>query len=220
MPGIWFVEPGDAVPEEFPLWAERTALAPGEAVRGGPGEEAVYVVSGSVELDGRTCPAGGAVIAEGAASAELVAPDGAVLVRFGARVPAGDGRAVHVVGPGGTWAQVGDGRDTRYFADSECDTCDVTLFWTGREHAYESAPHSHSADELIHVVVGEIHVGRRVLGAGSTLAVARDRRYAFRTPGPFGFLNFRPHVATHTRDGVTMAEGGRAHGFDLVMDLR
>lgn len=208
-------------PEGFPLWLVRAELAPGAALAwDGRGDEAVYVVEGEVEIEGRSCPAGGAAVVESGVAAEVRAPAGARVVHMGSYA-AGPriGQAVHVVGPGGTWASVGDGRDTRYFADSECETCDLTLFFTGRSHEYVSAPHSHSADELIHVVSGEIQVGRRVLGPGSTVAVSADRRYGFRSPG-FGFLNYRPHVATITRDGETMDEGGRAHGFDSVMDLR
>jgi hypothetical protein len=213
--GLWLLEPGEPVPDGFPLRLELVEL--GELTCEG-GEEAIYVLDGAVEVDGRTCPAGGAVIVEGAARPMLTGP--ATVVRFSAVEPQGTGTDVHVVGPGGTWASIGEGRDSRYFADSTCEGCDLNLFWTGRDHEYVSAPHSHSADELIHVVVGEVHVGRRVLGPGSTIAVAKDQRYGFRSPGGFGFLNYRPHVATHTRDGVVMEEGPIAHGFDRVMDLR
>lgn len=208
-------------PEDFPLWLVRAELAPGASLAwDGRGDEAVYVVEGEIEVDGRACPAGGAAIVESGVGAEVRAPGGAAVVHVGSHAPApAIGRTVHVVGPGGTWASVGDGRDTRYFAESECETCEITLFFTGRSHEYVSAPHSHSADELIHVLDGELQVGRRVLGPGSTVAVSADRRYGFRSPG-FGFLNYRPHVATITRDGETMEEGGRAHGFDAVMDLR
>jgi quercetin dioxygenase-like cupin family protein len=213
-------------PEDFSLWLVRGDLGAGAAVAWGTdhGDEAVYVLDGEVVVDGRTCPAGGAVVVEAGVAVELRAPAGASIVHQGAydptpRVPGG--HTAHVVGPGGTWAQVGDGRDTRYFADSECPTCRTTLFTTGRSHEYVSAPHSHSADELLHVLEGEVVVGRRHLGPGSTVAVAADRRYGFRSPG-FTFLNYRPDVSRLTRDRSepSIEEGGRAHGFDPVMDLR
>ena len=219
MKGIWFLAPGEDAPAGFPLTLARVALAPGESLPVGDGEQAIYVLSGTVAVDGRTCPAGGAVIVEGAAAADVVAVEDAQVVRFGTRQPVGTGEAVHVVGPGGTWARVGDGRDTRYFADSECDTCAVTLFYTGRSDDYVSAPHRHSADELLHVVDGEVVVGRRRLGPGWTIAIAADQPYGFRSPG-FGFLNYRAGPSTITRDGETTAEGGRVHGFTPVMDLR
>lgn len=209
-------------PADFALWLVRAELPAGSAVgwRGDRGDEAVYVVGGEVEVDGRTCPAGGAAIVESGVTTEVRTSAGARIAHFGSRrAPESAGQEVHVIGPGGTWASVGDGRDTRYFADSECEGCDVTLFYTGRDHEYVSAPHSHSADELIHVLHGEVVVGRRRLGPGSTIAVAADRRYGFRSPR-FGFLNYRPRMATLTRAGETIEEGGRVHGFDPVMDLR
>ena len=125
------------------------------------------------------------------------------------------------VGPGRWFAWDGDGRATRYFADSECDTCDITLFVTGRDHEHVSPIHSHSSDELIHVLTGSITVGRRVAGPGSTLAIRAGQRYGFKSDG-FCFLNYRPGPATMTvgRDEPPIEEGGRAHGFDAVMDLR
>jgi quercetin dioxygenase-like cupin family protein len=211
-------------PADFPLWLVRAELAPGDRIAWGSdhGDEAVYVVSGGVEVDGRACPAGGSVVVEAGVAAELVAPSGAELVHVGRHGgPTDGGETVHVVGPGGTYSRVGEGKDTRYFADSECPTCDVTLFTTGRAMRHESPAHSHSADELLHVLDGEIVVGRRHLGPGTTIAIHADRRYAFHSAG-FTFLNYRPTLATMTVDRAAppIEEGPRAHGFDLVMDLR
>ena len=211
-------------PHEFSLWLVRAELAAGDAISWDVehGEEAVYVVDGSVEIDGRSCPAGGAAILESGVPARLVATSGARIAHMGRRDGTNAGGAeVHVVGPGGTYARVGEGRDTRYYADSECPTCDVTLFYTGRSQAHVSAPHSHSSDELLHVLDGEIVVGRRHLGPGTTIAIHANRRYGFRSDG-FGFLNYRSGLATMTgdRSAPPIEEGPRAHGFDLVMDLR
>jgi mannose-6-phosphate isomerase-like protein (cupin superfamily) len=153
---------------------------------------------------------------------EVRAVDGCRIVHVGSRATgAAVGRAVHVIGPGGTYAKVGDGRDTRYFADSESDTCPMTLFTTGRSHEHVSAPHSHSADELLHVLDGEVVVGRKRLVPGDTIAIRADRRYGFRSPG-FRFLNYRAGPASMTVDRAAppIEEGPRAHDFDLVMDLR
>jgi hypothetical protein len=211
-------------PAGFPLWLVRARLAAGEAITWGPdhGEEAVYVVDGEVSLDGRSCPSRGAIVLEAGVPAQLVAPAGAAIVHLGRTdAPTTGGDTVHVVGPGGTYARIGGGKDTRYYADSECPTCDVTLFYTGRAQAHVSPAHSHSADELLHVLDGEIVVGRRHLGPGTTIAIHADRRYAFRSDG-FGFLNYRPALATMTvdRSAPPIVEGPTAHGFDLVMDLR
>jgi hypothetical protein len=186
------------------------------------GEEAVHVVAGGLEVDGRRAPAGGALVLEGAARAEAVALGSTEVVLFGRRDQGGEaGTAVHVVGPGGTHAVHDADRVTRFFADSRCPTCSVTLFETGRSGTYESAPHSHSADELIHVLEGEIHVGRTVLGPGATLAVAADRRYGFRSPG-FRFLNYRPGRSVLSRPGgaAPLDEGPAAAGLPFVGDLR
>jgi quercetin dioxygenase-like cupin family protein len=205
------------------LWLVRAALAPGASVSwSGHGDEGVFVLEGAVEVDGRTCPAGGAVIAESGMACEVRSSGGASVVHVGRRSPEPDGGGtVRVVGPGGTYAKVGEGRDTRYFADSEPDRCRMTLFTTGRSHEHVSAPHSHSADELLHVLDGEVVVGRRRLGPGSTIAIHAGRRYGFRSPG-FRFLNYRAERATMTVDRAAppIDEGPRAHDFDRVMDLR
>jgi hypothetical protein len=211
-------------PDDFPLWLVRARMAPEQEITWGTdhGDEAVYVDAGDVELDGRVCEAGGAVVIEAGMPARLVAPVGAGIVHVGRHGgPVVGGETVHVVGPGGTYARTGEGRDSRYFADSECPTCDLTLFTTGRSQGHESPAHSHSADELLHVLEGEIVVGRRRLGPGTTIAIHADRRYAFRSDG-FRFLNYRPTRATMTvdRSAPPIEEGPRAHGFDLVMDLR
>jgi mannose-6-phosphate isomerase-like protein (cupin superfamily) len=170
------------------------------------GEEAVYVASGDA-------PWRAAIVEAGVPGTLAVNGDVIVLAHRGGATSGGS--TVHLVGDDGTWAKVEPGRATRYYADSECPTCDVTLFVTGRDGAHESAPHSHSADELIHVLDGSITLGAHVVGPGQTVAIAAGQRYGFRSDG-FRFLNYRPTVATMTRDGVTIEEGPRAHGFERV----
>ena len=57
------------------------------------------------------------------------------------------------------------------------------------------APHAHGQDEIIYIAEGEIHVGRRVLKAGSSVFVGKHTLYSL-TAGPEGarFLNFRPRI--------------------------
>jgi quercetin dioxygenase-like cupin family protein len=59
----------------------------------------------------------------------------------------------------------------------------------------EVLPHAHSEDEIIVIVEGELRVGSRVLGPGSSVAIDGDTLYGFRA-GPNGvrFLNFRPRA--------------------------
>jgi len=95
--------------------------------------------------------------------------------------------------------------------------------YTSRSERYESAPHSHSQDELIHLLDGEIVLGSYRLGPGDTLAVAADRRYRFNSgDAGFGFLNYRrgPSVQTIDPAAPPRVEGGAANGFELVNDLR
>jgi quercetin dioxygenase-like cupin family protein len=56
------------------------------------------------------------------------------------------------------------------------------------------APHAHEADEIIYVVEGELLLGNRSLGTGSSVHIPGNTLYAFRS-GPAGlrFLNFRGH---------------------------
>jgi hypothetical protein len=116
---------------------------------------------------------------------------------------------------------VDEDRDTRFFADSTCATCTPTLLLTGRRGAYASPAHSHSQDELIHVLEGEIQLGATRAGPGSTIAIGHDVRYRFRSES-FSFLNYRQGASYQTlaRDEPPVLEGGAPHGFTPVMDLR
>jgi len=219
----------------FGLWALRARLGPGSTLAWSAphGDEAVYVAEGSIAAGDRVCPAGGAVVVEAGTDARVTAADGASVLHFGPwdAEPPGDGRygppapgprQVHVIGPGGTYAAVEPGRDTRMFVDSSCDTCRITLFFTGRDSEYVSSRHSHSADELMVLVGGEVRFGSRRLQAGDAVAVAGGYRYGFRSgPKGFAFLNYRRDASEQTIDGdVARPEGGAAHGLTLVNDIR
>lgn len=54
--------------------------------------------------------------------------------------------------------------------------------------------HAHTADEIIYVLEGSMHVGATTLTAGSSVYIPGRTLYSFRT-GADGlrFLNFRPH---------------------------
>ncbi|MCD9623811.1 cupin domain-containing protein [Rhabdothermincola salaria] len=211
---------------DVPLWLEDVELAPGSELvfRPDHGEEALFVLEGVVDVDGEGCGAGGAVIVEAGARPRVRADEPARLVHFGRQ--AADRREAdvarpathHVVGPEGTYAREDDERRTRFFADSDCDGCAITLFTTGRTSAYTSAPHSHSAPEILYVVDGTIAFGRRRLGPGDAVGIAADRRYGFRSDGAFTFLNYRPGPSSMTaeRGGRPRPEGARAHGFERV----
>jgi quercetin dioxygenase-like cupin family protein len=227
-------------PEGISLWLHEVAMLSGGEMRWDidHGDEALYVLDGTLEVCSdefpRPVPAGGAVIIESAVAAHVVAGGPVRFLQMGPSEtsapsdgPLGpaepDGHSVHAVGPRGVFARIEPGRETRFYADSSCPTCRITLMQTGRTQRYHSEAHSHSQDELIHLLTGEITVGREVLGPGDTLYVAANRRYTF-TSGDegFSFLNYRRDASMHTivRGGEPVLEGGAAHGFPYVGDLR
>jgi hypothetical protein len=185
------------------------------------GDEALYVRRGELEIDGRTCPAEGVAVIEAGVRAEVVAKGPTEIVHFGATdvVRPSDGwygapdsgATVHVFGPEAKVRTQDEIRDTRIYADSSCKTCRLTLFYTARRGFYRSPGHSHSQDELIHILWGDIHVGRRHLTPGDTVAIAADVRYGFRSgEDGFGFLNYRRDVShlTLALGSTPMLEGG------------
>lgn len=222
-------------PEGFPLWLVVLELDDGSELAWPPvhGDEAVYVSEGELEVaDGRRCPARGAVVLEADAvtSVRAVGPTTVVHVgpydpeppQGGINGPAEPGgKQVHVVGPRGTWAVQAPDRDTHYYGDSTCPTCRLTLLYTSRSSGHTSDAHSHSQDELIHLLEGSIRLGNKVIRPGTTLAIAGDQRYGFTSDDGFAFINYRRDASTMTtdRDQPPLTEGGEANGLTPVMDL-
>jgi redox-sensitive bicupin YhaK (pirin superfamily) len=68
----------------------------------------------------------------------------------------------------------------------------LQLFEILLEPGLEISTHAHADDEIIAVVEGELHLGRRVCGAGSSIFIPGNTLYGFRA-GPTGcrYLNFR-----------------------------
>ncbi|MBV1687676.1 hypothetical protein KRR38_08300 [Novosphingobium sp. G106] len=81
-----------------------------------------------------------------------------------------------------------------------CPTCEVWLHenhFPGRAtpmtpEEEKRGVHSHSEDEIIFVIDGEIRLGNKLYGPGTAVAIAADTLYSF-TTGPKGlsFINFR-----------------------------
>jgi quercetin dioxygenase-like cupin family protein len=220
----------------FPLWAVRTELAAGaEIVWDGPhGDEGLYVMAGELAVGDRRCPAGGAVLVEAGVSTVVRTDTGASVVHVGPHdpdpptegrygPPAPGPRGVHVIGPGGTFATVDGTRNTHMFADSTCGTCRITLFVSGRSAANTSNRHSHSADEILYVLHGQLSFGNQHLAPGDAVAIAADQPYAFQGSGSDGyaFLNYRRDVSEQTiGDAPPLLEGGLARGMTPVHDIR
>ena len=223
-------------PDGASLWLVAADLAVGTELRWGTehGDEAVYVRSGSLTVEGRVCPADGAVVVEAGVAATAIAGSDTSIVHVGPvdPVPPSDGlrgpadtegREVRVVGPDGIWATVDEAQRTRFFSDASTSTNRLWLLATDRPQYFESSAHSHSQDELIHVLRGEIRVGRRVVGEGDTLWVAADRRYKLYS-GDDGvhFINYRRDASVMTSpnyDGPLL-EAGEATNMTWVNDTR
>ncbi|MYH96007.1 MAG: hypothetical protein F4129_05790 [Acidimicrobiia bacterium] len=221
-------------PDGASLWLIAADLAAGTELRWGTGhgDEAVYVRSGSLAVDGRVCPADGAMVVEAGVAASAIAESDTSILHMGPadsapptdglRGPAdSEGRSVRVVGPGGVWATVDDSQRTRFFSDASAPTNRLWLLASDRPQYFESSAHSHSQDELIHVLRGEIRVGRRVVGAGDTLWVAADRRYKLYS-GDDGvhFVNYRRDASVMTSpnyDGPLL-EAGESTNMTWVND--
>src|SRR5262245_31259767 len=92
-------------PPDYTLWLYLVELDTRGAITWSAdhGDEALYVFAGELDVDGRRCPAGGAVIVESNVPATVRATTTTRLGHYGARVqpdPA-PGSGVHVVGPEG-----------------------------------------------------------------------------------------------------------------------
>jgi redox-sensitive bicupin YhaK (pirin superfamily) len=195
-------------PGSFGLWAVVTDANAGTELRwgGDHGDEALYVLSGAVELDGVCCRAEDAVIIEsGVRSTLRVVDEMACFIHFGSTAsdavegplgaPSTEGRGTHVVRRSSCAALAGG---TLYYADSDCPTCRVTLLSNRREAAHRSPSHSHSADELIYIVSGSIRIGSATLTAGDAVAIRGGHRYGFSSDDAFAFLNYRADASLYT----------------------
>ncbi|MEZ4332512.1 MAG: hypothetical protein R3F35_12195 [Myxococcota bacterium] len=235
-----------ASPPEISIWMDVVLLEPGSGLERDRehDDEAIFVVDGALAVEGRVCPTGGAIVIERGADCRVEAIGETKLLHMGSteagstsaprssarRVSAGEASAagasgasprVHVVGPRGRFEACEPGRETHFFADATCPTCDVWLLRTGRAFAYESPVHSHSQDELIHVLEGEIGIGSLAVRRGETLFVAADQPYRFRgNAGGFAFLNFRsgPSRMTMRATGERIVENAAATGMTPVLD--
>jgi len=182
-------------PAGFSLFLDLISLEGGATLEWGAehGDDAVYVIEGGLDLDGQTCPVGGAVVIESGVPTAMRAIGPTELAHFGsARPGAARGKVVHVTGPRGRFESAPGRPFFRFFADSTCPTCDAFLLYSQRDLGWSVTPHSHSADELIYVLDGTVMTGRVAHPAGECLAYEAGRRYALSAPaGGFVTLNYR-----------------------------
>jgi mannose-6-phosphate isomerase-like protein (cupin superfamily) len=197
-------------PDRYSLWKVNAELDEGAELGWGSdhGDEAIFVIDGTLDIGGRRCGPDGAVICESGVPATLRALTNVRLVHFGPveaapptggflGAPSDEGRGVHVVDADEAEAQR-TGVLT-FFSDGSCPTCRAALFTMDRRTEYEPRTyrsHKHSEDEIIHVLEGEIDVGPVHISAGMGVAVPGDRRYGFKSTGPLRFLNYRRDIST------------------------
>jgi hypothetical protein len=200
------------------------------------GDDGVHVLGGALDVDGRMCPTGGALVVESGVACTVRAIGPTHVVHCGAvdpdppadglyGRPRPDGHGIHVVGDRG-WFASGDRErvDVRWFADSTCPTCRLALFVVRRtEGGVRDRSHTHTQDELILVLDGSLVLAGEEHGAGACLAIPARTRYSL-TSGPEGFriLNVRRDVSVQAyRPGEPEElEGALARGGRVVDDLR
>lgn len=226
-------------PDGYSLWCCDSELADGATIHWDAphGDDGIYVLSGAMAIDGRTCPAGGGIVVESDVETTATAIGPTHIVHLGStdpRPPAGgllgapqlDGHGVHVVGPRGAFQSGEDeGVHAVWFTDATCETCRAQLFTVTGPPNLEprGKSHTHSVDEIIYVLDGTITMGSYTLDPGSALCVPADVRYAL-VGGPDGhsFLNFRRDVSeqVYARGTTAILETALARGGHATNDVR
>lgn len=209
-------------PEGFSIFLDVVSLDDRGGLEWGRdhGDDAVYVIEGTLALEDGECPAGGAVVVESGVPTRAVAVGPTTLAYFGpVDAGAARGQTVHVVGPRGRF-ESGPGRPFfRFFADSTCPTCDAFLLYSQRDHGWSVTPHSHSADELIYVLDGAVMTGRVAHARGECLAYEAGRRYALSAPAEgFVTLNYRAAPSTlefANLDGSMLETAANVGGIEV-----
>jgi len=202
-------------PADYSLWLLTARLEAGATIEwhAAHGDEAVYVTSGSLTVGGHECRAGGSVIVESgvAAVARAEVPTEVVHVGPTSAEPPVDG-PVGPVAPEGHTVRVITAEDFDpiplhstthgYFSDGTGATARIAFFKIQGDAGWATGSHLHSEDEIVHVLSGALQAGRQTVGAGMSVAIPADRRYALRADEAFTFLNYRADVSS-----VTMAPG-------------
>jgi uncharacterized cupin superfamily protein len=198
-------------PEGGSLWLVHGRLGAGAALEWDTehGDEAVYVVSGELAAGDSRCGPGDVFIVESTATAMVRAGTDVEVLHFGPVAvdaaadgvfgpPEDLGRGTHVVPSGGLYLRRTEGLPLTsvVYADSACRTCRINLFLVSGPDGYRTGSHLHSQDEIVHVLAGELQVGRNRVGAGESVAVPANQRYGFQARGAFSFLNYRRDVST------------------------
>ncbi len=199
-------------PEGYSLWLVTAALDAGATLEWDPhhGDEAVFVVDGELEVDGRRVGAQGTIIVELDARATVRAVRPSRIAHFGPtsiEPPVGllgaahpDGHGVHTLPHDGrgVWAFDAGGvaYSLCYYADSTCPTCRIAFFRNTVHQPLTLSSHLHSEDEIVYLLGGDAQLGPLRLEPGMGIAISKGQRYRLRTHAGFDFLNYRRNAAT------------------------
>lgn len=213
------------------IWMSRAKIGDGTILtwNGEQGAEVVYVLSGRLESEHGSCDADGCLFVPPGQKVKAVASGEVDLLHYGAN----EGEPAEGTSAGSAFTMnskdahrfVSHGDDGREFVlDFFTDGTDLrttcAVFNVSVDGETFAAPHSHSRDEIIHVLEGEIKVGTVRIGAGASVGVGHDIRYSFRTVCPTKFLNFRlgdsyitarkgessPETMAARRDGIALGQ--------------
>jgi mannose-6-phosphate isomerase-like protein (cupin superfamily) len=201
------VQAAPADPPGRPLWCYRVRLAGGAGIlwTGDHEDEVIFVLEGRL-LGGDTLAAGPrcAVVVEAGVAYELHADGDTELLHFGGTgppevgplgPPESDQRSAYVIDPSETFGQtvVTDGANATvtFWADSTRSTTRLALFEVVTDRGHRTPSHTHSQDEIIVVIDGELHVGPTVVAGGTSITIPGDFRYGFVAPESYRFFNFR-----------------------------
>lgn len=194
--------------DKFPLHCDEVRLGADESITVGPMEiESIgYVWHGDATAGGHQLARGSSFVVERGEQLVISAgSDRCDILLFAASEPLEHSRAgghVHILPNENVprdAALTPTGVSGGMHADSQCPTCSVWLHENGFPGAELATPeeqsvgvHSHSEDEIIFIVSGEIRLGRKLYPEGTAIAIAADTLYSF-TAGPDGmrFINFR-----------------------------
>ena len=189
------------------------------------GDEAVCVLEGGLDVDGRRCPTGGAVVVEAGVACTATATGPTRVAHYGptdSTPPADgllgpaneDGHGVHVVGERGWFRAGSDTYSQTWWADSTCPTCRICVFRIEQPDAPDvDLPHHHTQDEIIFVLEGELRLGSYRCPAGTAISIPARMRYSLRNGGKaVKFLNYR-------RDGSRFVMVGREEMSEFALEI-
>lgn len=168
----------------------------------------LYVLEGEFEANEEVIGDGGCIIAEHGVTATLCSPDGGLCAVFVDYDPVGKaGSNLHYIDSSAVpraertpdFEEIG----SCLIADSRCPTCNLWLHGNSYREGFKVGLHSHSEDEIILVISGEIVFGNRRHGPHTAIAIGRDTIYSFTAgAGGMSFVNFRAATPTATMRGA------------------